>query len=134
MVVPGGVGGAALVLLVVLLIGVAMGRSRARFLLLFAGLVAIGAGAVILASVGGSPDKAAAMARFYTIFVPVGTALLAGWLCAKGSWFKRLIVLALAAILVAVFPSDAAGRASAGLIKAAPVSPAPAQQPPVQQR
>lgn len=120
MVVPGGIGVAAIVLFVVLLAGVAVGRSRGRWTLLIAGLIAIAAAGVIITSTGGIPDKAASMARFYTIVVPVGAAYIAGWLCARGSWFKRLIVLAAAALLVAVFPFDAAGKASAGFVNAAP--------------
>ncbi|MFC4942211.1 hypothetical protein [Pseudonocardia sp. GCM10023141] len=120
MVIPGGIGVAAIVLAAVLLIGVVVGRSRGRFLLLLGGLVAIGVAGVVIAYTGGTADKAAAMVRFYSIVVPVGAAFLAGWLCARGSLFKRLVVIAAAAILVAVFPFDAAGKASANVVGAVP--------------
>jgi hypothetical protein len=38
---------------------------------------------------------------------------VAGWLCARGSWLRRLLVVGVAAVLLATFPYAAAGRATA---------------------
>ena len=117
-------GVAVAVLLVVLLMGVAAGRSKRRMSLLVTGLVAVIVLGVAATAVTGGPDpsRAAAIARLYTSVVPLAVAFLAGWLCGKASWFGRLIVIAVAALLLAAFPYVAAGRATAELLD----GPAPA--------
>jgi hypothetical protein len=122
--VPGGVGVAAVVLLVVLVIGIGAGRSKRRWSLLLLGLVvAAGVGVVTTAVTGGPGERADEIARLYTWLVPPVVAFLAGWLCARGSWFLRIVVIAAAALLLAAFPYAAAGRATDQLL---PVSAASA--------
>ena len=114
---PGGVGAAALVLLVVFVVGVAVGRSKRRWGLLLAGVVAIVAiGFVVTATTTGAlGTRADDIARVYTTALPPLVTFLAGWICARGSWFTRIVVVAAAALLLAAFPYPAAGRATAEL-------------------
>jgi hypothetical protein len=113
---PTGTAGAAL--LVALLVGVVAGRSRRRGLLLLGGLVAalvIGF-AVTATRTPPPPDKAAELTALYTTALPLAVAFLAGWLCARGSWFSRLLVLIAATALVLLFPYAEAGRATAAAL------------------
>lgn len=118
MTVPGGVGAGAIVLLVVLVIGVAVGRSKRRFGLLLVGIIAVAViGFVVTAATSGAVSmRAADIARLYTTAVPPLVAFVAGWLCAKGSWFTRIVVIAAAALLLAAFPYATAGGATADLL------------------
>jgi hypothetical protein len=117
-VVPGGgsPGVAALVLLVVLVVGVAAGRTKRRWTLLLAGLLGVlvlGIVIVALAEPAGTGDRAAAITALYTVAVPLVVAFTAGWLCGRGTWFRRLVVLGVAVVLLAAFPYAAAGRVTA---------------------
>jgi hypothetical protein len=113
----GGVGVAAVVLLVVFVIGVATGSSQRRWGLLLLGVIAIAAiGFAVTASTSGAVGtRAEDIARLYATAVPPLVAFLAGWFCARGSWFVRVVVVAAAALLLAAFPYPAAGRATADL-------------------
>ena len=104
------------VLLLVLAVGVAAGRAKGRWTLLAAGIVAIVAVGIVLTAVTGGPDTedpAVELAALYTVTVPLALALLAGWLAAHGSWVKRFLVVAVATLVLAVFPYALAGRATA---------------------
>lgn len=117
---PGGAGAAAAVLLVVLLLGVAVGRSKRRWFLLLGGLVAVVGLGVVLTAVTVGPvagADATGIADLYVVVVPPAVAFVAGWLCSRGTWFGRLIVLAVAALLLASFPYAAAGEATAELLR-----------------
>jgi hypothetical protein len=116
--IPGGVGAAAVVLLVVFVIGVGTGTSRRRWALLLIGIIAIAvvAYAVTASATGPVGTRAADIARLYTTGVPPFVAFAAGWICARGSWFTRVVVVAAAALLLAAFPYPAAGQATADLI------------------
>ena len=112
--VPAAVAGA--VLIGVLLVGIVAGRTKGRWTLLAAGLVAILAAGIVLAAVGGGPDTedpAAELTALYIITVPLVLAYVAGWLAARGSWLRRFLVVAVAVLLFAAFPYDAAGQATA---------------------
>lgn len=116
---------AGLVLLVVALVGVVAGRAGRRWSLLLAGLVAVVALGVVATGVTGGPaptgpggPRAGEIARLYTAVVPLVVAFGAGWLCGRGTWFRRLLVLAVAALLLAVFPYAAAGQATVELLGA----------------
>lgn len=119
-------GVAALVLLVVLLVGVSAGRSKKRFVLLLGGLVALAVAGFVLTAVAGqpAPNPAAGTTAFYAVALPLVVTYLAGWVCGRARWFTRLVVIALAALLLAAFPYDAAGRATADRLDpgAAPAS------------
>jgi hypothetical protein len=111
---------AAAVLVLVLLIGVAAGRATSRWSLLLAGLVvAVVLGAVITGVTGaGDPpgaaeDPGAELGALYSVTVPLVVAFGAGWLCGRGTWFRRLVVLGVAALLFAAFPYAEAGRLTA---------------------
>jgi hypothetical protein len=114
--IPGGA--AAVVLLVVFVIGVGAGTSKRRWGLLLVGIIAIAvvAFAVTASTTGPVGTRADDIARLYTTGVPPLVAFLAGWVCARGSWFARVVVVAAAALLLAVFPYPAAGQATADLI------------------
>ena len=114
MTVPGGVG----VLLVLLVVGVAVGRSKRHWGLLLIGVIAVAAiGFVVTAATGGPVGtRAGDIARLYTTAVPPLVAFVAGWICARGSWFTRIVVIAAAALLLAVFPYASAGGATADLL------------------
>jgi hypothetical protein len=107
----------AAVLLVVLLIGVGAGRAKHRLTLLVVGIVAIAvAGFLLTGMTARSADRAAQLTAMYGISVPLAVAYLAGWLCGRGSWFKRLLVVGAAAVLLAVFPYAAAAQATAAAL------------------
>jgi hypothetical protein len=104
------------VLLVVLVVGLAAGRTKGRWSLLTAGIVVIAAGGVVLTAAGGAPsteDPAAEITALFTITVPLVIAFLAGWLAARGSWVRRFVVIAVGALLLVAFPYAAAGQATA---------------------
>lgn len=125
-------GAAALVLVGVLLVGVAAGRAKRRWTLLVAGVVALVVLAGVLTGVVGAPedDRAAGITALYRIAVPLVVAFGAGWLCGRGTWFGRALVLGAAVLLLAAFPYDAAGRATADALlgSAVPPSDAPGQR------
>jgi hypothetical protein len=104
------------VLLVVLFVGVAAGRAKTRWTLLFTGLVAILVVGIVLTAVGGGPDTedpSLELAALYTVTVPLALAYLAGWLAAHGSWLKRFLVVVAAVVLLAVFPYALVGQVTA---------------------
>lgn len=109
---------AGAVLVGVLLIGVLAGRARGRLTLLVAGLVAvIVAGFVVtVLSTPATADRVAQVTVFYTVALPLLVAFVAGWSCGRAKWLPRLFILAVAALLLAVFPYDDAGRATAGIL------------------
>ena|SRR5690349_17463525 len=110
----------ALVLLGALVVGVLAGRAKQRLTLLVFGLLALVAGVVALNALmrpaGG--DRVAEFTGLYLLGLPLVTAYLAGWLCARSSWFVRLLVLVAAVVLVLVFPYAQVGGASAALVGA----------------
>jgi hypothetical protein len=118
---PGGgsPGVAALVLVLVLLVGVAAGRTKRRWTLLLTGLLGVLVFGVVVIAVAGAPapavpgDRAAEITAFYTVVVPLIVAFAAGWLCGRAGWLRRLVVVGVAALLVAAFPYAAAGRVTA---------------------
>jgi peptidoglycan/LPS O-acetylase OafA/YrhL len=113
---PATTGVAVVVLLAVLLVGVVTGRAKGRWTLLVAGLVGVLVlGAVLTALSGGPPgdDPAAEITALYTVAVPLGVAYTAGWLCGRGTWLRRFVVLGVAALLLAAFPYAAAGQLTA---------------------
>lgn len=105
----------AAVLLALLLVGVVAGRARGRLLLLLVGLVVLVVAGALVSGVTAPGADAAAWTRLLSTAVPPLAAYLAGWLCARGSLFGRLIVLAAAALLVAVLPYPALGAVMARL-------------------
>jgi hypothetical protein len=111
---------AGLVLLVVLLVGVAAGRATRRWSLLFAGLLAVVVLGIVTTGVIGAAGaglaSAAGITAVYAVAVPLVVAFVAGWLCGRGTWFRRLVVFGVAALLLAVFPYDVAGRATADVL------------------
>lgn len=107
---------AAAVLLVLVVVGVVAGRARSRFLLLLVGLVVLVVAAAVVSGVTAPRADAAAWTRLLSTAVPLLVAYLAGWLCARGSLFGRLIVLGGAALLLATLPYPALGAAVARLL------------------
>ena len=104
------------VLLVVLLVGVAAGRAKSRWTALAAGLVVLAAAGVVLTAAGNAPageDPAAELTVLYTITLPLVIAYVAGWLLVRGGWLRRLLVIAVGALLLVAFPYAAAGQATA---------------------
>jgi hypothetical protein len=110
------------VLLVVLLVGVVVGRAKNRWTLLAVGLVILAAAGVVLTAVADRPaggaaaapqDKGAELAALYTITLPLVVAYVAGWLLVRGGWLRRLLVVAVGAVLLVAFPYGAAGQATA---------------------
>ncbi|OZM79023.1 hypothetical protein [Pseudonocardia sp. MH-G8] len=104
------------VLLGVLVVGVAAARAKGRWTLLATGILAILVVGIVLTAVAGGPDTedpAVELAALYTITVPLVLAFVAGWLAAFGSWLRRFLVVAVATLLLAVFPYAAAGQATA---------------------
>lgn len=104
------------VLLVVLLIGIVAGRAKSRWTALASGVVVIAAVGVVLTAVGGGPptdDPAAELTALYTITLPLLIAYVAGWLVVHGGWLRRLLVIAIGALLLVAFPYAAAGQATA---------------------
>jgi len=123
MTLPGGVGASAVVLLVVLVIGVAVGRSKRRWGLLLVGVVAVVViGFVVTATSGAIGNRAEDISRFYSTALPPLVAFVAGWICARSSWFTRIVVIAAAALLLAAFPYAVAGGATVNLLPQASVS------------
>ncbi|MCO1656626.1 hypothetical protein [Pseudonocardia humida] len=109
---------AGAVLLGVLVIGILAGRAKQRLTLLLFGLLAM-VGVVIALNAlvrqqGG--DRAAEFTGLYLLGLPLVAVYLAGWLCARGSWFTRVLVVVLAVALVLVFPYAQAGQATAALV------------------
>lgn len=119
---------APIVLGVVLLVGVLAGRAKRRWALLVAGVLAVAVlgGAVTALADGARADPAVGITAFYRIVVPLGVAFVAGWLCGRGPWLRRLVVLAAAVLLLAAFPYEAAGRATADALRGSAVLPAAA--------
>ena len=108
---------AGAVLLAVLLVGVAAGRAKRRLTLLVAGLVAVlGAGIVVTAMTSPGTDRVAQLTTLYAVALPLAVAFVAGWLCGRGSWLKRLVVIGAAAVVLAVFPYADVARATAALL------------------
>jgi hypothetical protein len=106
----------AAVLLGVLVVGVIAGRAKGRWTLLAAGIAAIFTVGIVLTAVSGGPDSedpAVELAALYTVTVPLVLAYVAGWLAAYGSWWRRVLVVGVAALLLAAFPYAAAGQATA---------------------
>ena len=104
------------VLLVVLLVGVAAGRAKSRWTVLAAGLVVLAAAGVVLTAAGNAPvgeDPAVELTVLYTITLPLVIAYVAGWLLVRGGWLRRLLVVAVGAVLLVAFPYAAAGQATA---------------------
>lgn len=104
-----------IVLLAVLLVGIAAGRAKGRWMLLVAGLVIIAAVGVVLTAAGGPPtdDPAAELTALYTITLPLVIAYVAGWLLVGGGWLRRFLVIAVGALLLVAFPYAAVGQATA---------------------
>ncbi len=109
---------AGAVLLGALLIGVLAGRAKQRVTLLVFGL--LGAVGVLIALNAfvrpPTGDRAAEFTGLYLLGLPLLTAYLAGWLCARGSWFSRLLVVVAAVALVLLFPYAQAGQSTAALV------------------
>lgn len=121
MTLPGGVEIAGAVLLVVLVIGVVAGRARRRWTLLVVGLVVVvvAGSAVALATTplrSGSADRVQEYAKVLSTVVPLAVAYAAGWVCGRGSWFLRIVVIGAAALLLAVFPYSVAAAGLARLL------------------
>ncbi len=109
---------AGAVLLAVFVIGVAAGRTKKRLTALLFGLALV-IGASVAVSALARPaglDRTAQFTALYTLAVPLAAAFLAGWLCARGSWVKRLVVVAVAVALVLLVPYAQLGRATAALV------------------
>jgi hypothetical protein len=109
---------AGAVLLGALLIGVLAGRAKQRFTFLVFGVLGV-IGAVIAFNAFVRPptgDRAAEFTGLYLLGLPLLTAYAAGWLCARGSWFSRLLVVVAAVALVLLFPYAQAGESTAALV------------------
>ena len=119
-------GVAGLILVVVLLIGVFTGRAKRRFTLLLAGLLVmlgIGVAVTVIAGApgaGGLAERAAELTGFYAVVVPLMVAFAAGWLCGRGGWLRRLVVLGVAVLVLAAFPYADAGRVTADAVLRVP--------------
>ncbi len=110
------------VLVGVALVGLVAGFSKGRVGLLLVGLVAA---VVIGLLVIGVPDLAgpreavaAQLSEAYTLVLPPAVAFVTGWLVARGTWFRRVVVVVVgvAVLLLAAFPYAAAGAATAGAL------------------
>lgn len=123
----GSPGVAGLVLVLVLLVGVAAGRTTRRWALLLTGLLGVLVFGVLVVAVAGAPDpaapgdRAAEITAFYTVVVPLLVAFAAGWLCGRAGWVRRLVVVGVAALVVAAFPYAATARLTADTLPGAPV-------------
>lgn len=108
------VGVAVPVLVGVLIVGVLAGRAKRRWLVLLLGIVVVIAVGVVATRINGTPGAvpAAKITLLYTTALPLLVAFVAGWLCGRGTWFKRLVVLGVAALLLAAFPYAAAAQAT----------------------
>jgi hypothetical protein len=104
---------------VALLVGVVAGRAKQRVTLLIGGVVAAVVIGFVVTATGPArdADKAAELTALYTVALPLAAAFLAGWLCARGSLIKRLLVLAAAVALVLLFPYAEAGQATAAALQ-----------------
>lgn len=111
----GSPGAAAAVLLAALLIGAAAGRAAKRWSLLVVGMLAVAVLGFVAVAVTTTPGAgpAAQVTALYAVALPLLVVFVAGWLCGRGSWFRRLLVIGAAALLLAAFPYDAAGRMTA---------------------
>lgn len=126
MTLPGdaGIAVGGVVLVVVLVIGVLAGSAKQRWVLLLAGLVAVVVAALAFGGTSGldlqGPRAVVAerLAAVYTVVLPPAIAFVAGWLVARGTWFKRVLVVGAGILLVAAFPYAAAGAATAGAVLA----------------
>lgn len=107
---------AAVVLLVVALIGVAAGRATRRWSLLLGGLLAVLVLAVAITAAtgaGGDDDPATELTALYSVALPLLVAFGAGWSCGRTSWLRRFLVVTAAVLVLAVFPYGDAGRRTA---------------------
>lgn len=109
---------AGAVLLGALLIGVLAGRATKRSAFLVFGLLGTVGVVIALNALMRPPtgDRTTEFTGLYLLGLPLVTAYLAGWLCARGSWFSRLLVVVVAVALVLVFPYAQAGRSTAALV------------------
>jgi len=109
---------AGAVLLGALLIGVLAGRAKQRFTYLVFGVLGTLGAVVALNALTRLPtgDRAAEFTGLYLLGLPLLTAYVAGWLCARGSWFSRLLVVVVAVALVLLFPYAQAGQSTAALV------------------
>lgn len=110
------------VLVGVLLVGLVAGFSKGRIGLLLAGLVAA---VVVGLLVVGVPDPSgprdalgAQLADLYGLVLPPAVAFVTGWSLARGTWFRKAVVVGVAVVLLAAFPYAAAGAATAGALVA----------------
>jgi hypothetical protein len=115
---PSAPGLAAIVLLVVLVIGFFTGRAKNRFGLLLGGLIALVVAGVALTALAGvrMADRAAWLGTLLPLTVPLLVAFLAGWLGARAGWFARLVILVVAVLVLAAFPYTAVTAATAGML------------------
>jgi hypothetical protein len=116
--VPGGLGTVGIGLLVALVAGVFAGWTNRRLFYLVVGIVVvavvgIGVTATNLPPSAAQPERVGAL---YGVSIPLLVAFVAGWLCARGSWFTRVLVIILAVVVLAVFPYGAATTATAAVI------------------
>ena len=115
---PGQTTLAAVVLLVVLVIGFFTGRAKNRFGLLLGGLIALVVAGVALTALAGvrMADRAAWLGALLPLTVPLLVAFLAGWLAARVGWFARIAILLVAVLVLAAFPYAAVTAATARML------------------
>ena len=77
---------------------------------------AAGAGVGGLDAASGPERLGGELAAVYAVAVPLVVAFVAGWFCGRGTWFTRLVVVAVAALLLAAFPYDLVGRVTADAV------------------
>lgn len=112
----------ALVLVAVFVVGLLAGMAKGRIGLLLVGLVAVVVLGLVLGGVSGvdlsGPRDAVAarLADVYAAVLPPAIAFTAGWLTARGTWFRRALVVGVGVLLLAAFPYAAAGAATAGVL------------------
>jgi hypothetical protein len=111
---------AAAVLLAVLVIGFLSGRASKRFGLLVGGLLAlvVAGGALTMLTGVRMADRPAWFGVLLPLTVPLLVAFLAGWLGARASWFARIVIVAVAVLLLAAFPYAAITAATAEVLPA----------------
>lgn len=116
----GGIVAGLAVLVGVALVGLVAGFSKGRVGLLLAGLVAavvIGLLVVGVPDLAGPRDVAGArLADLYGLVLPPAVAYVTGWLVARGTWFRRVVVVGVSVLVLAAFPYAAAGAATAGAL------------------
>lgn len=116
----GGIVAGLAVLVGVALVGLVAGSSKGRVGLLLAGLVAavvIGLLVVGVPDLTGPRDVAGArLADLYGLVLPPAVAFVTGWSIARGTWFRRVVVVGFAVLVLAAFPYAAAGAATAGAL------------------